>query len=118
MTLLHMGAEQFRRQLAELLNRVGYGGDQVIVERHGTPIAVLLPYSTFAAWEKSSGDKPVADQVVTLAAELEQARLAAGLSCEDMARTLQEDRLRTLREQYPEFLAAALATSPHAPSRS
>lgn len=47
MAVLRIGAEQLRRQLTEILSRVRYGGDQVIVERHGTPQAVVIPYSWY-----------------------------------------------------------------------
>ena len=52
MELLRVGAEEFRRKLSDLLNRVGYGKDRVIVERHGSPVAVLVPYEVYAAFEK------------------------------------------------------------------
>jgi prevent-host-death family protein len=47
MQTIHVGAEQFRRQLAELLNRVSYGREQVVIERHGSPQAVLIPYAVY-----------------------------------------------------------------------
>mgnify|MGYP001423342279 CR=1 FL=1 len=47
MQTVHIGAEQLRRELAHLLSRVSYAGDRVIVERHGTPQAVLISYSLY-----------------------------------------------------------------------
>jgi prevent-host-death family protein len=47
METIRIGAEQFRRELADLLARVAYGGEQVIVERHGTPQAVLISYTLY-----------------------------------------------------------------------
>jgi prevent-host-death family protein len=47
MHTVRIGAEQFRRELADLLSRVSYTGDRVIVERHGTPQAVLIPYELY-----------------------------------------------------------------------
>ena len=32
-----------RDTFADLLNRVAYGGEQVEIERHGKPVAVLVP---------------------------------------------------------------------------
>jgi prevent-host-death family protein len=106
MGVLQMGAEQFRRQLTDLLNRVGYGGDQVIIERYGAPIAVLLPYSLYASLEARRDTASPVEQVPALAAALQEARQAAGLSYEDLARQLQAERLRTLREKYPDFAAS------------
>jgi prevent-host-death family protein len=47
MAIRRVGAEQFRRELADILARVSYGGDQVIVERHGTPQVAVIPYTLF-----------------------------------------------------------------------
>lgn len=49
MTELHIGAEQFRRQLTDLLNRTSYGQEHIIIERHGTPLAALIPYALYEA---------------------------------------------------------------------
>ncbi len=52
MQAYRVSAEQFRRQLADVLNRVSYGGDKVIVERYGSPQAVLIPYGTYQQFEE------------------------------------------------------------------
>lgn len=49
MTEIRTGAEQFRRQLTDLLNRVSYGGDHIVIERHGTPLAALIPFQLYEA---------------------------------------------------------------------
>lgn len=49
MAQLHIGAEQFRRQLTDLLNRTSYGRDHIIIERHGTPLGALIPFSLYEA---------------------------------------------------------------------
>ena len=36
---------QARAELAELVNRVGYGGERVVLTRHGRPLAALVPAS-------------------------------------------------------------------------
>ncbi|MET7713769.1 type II toxin-antitoxin system prevent-host-death family antitoxin [Streptomyces sp. NPDC005407] len=36
-------AEDARRQFADLLNRVGFQGEQILITRHGKPIAKLVP---------------------------------------------------------------------------
>jgi len=55
MNQIHVGAEQFRRQLTDWLSRVGYGADHIIVERHGSPIAVLVP---FPFYEEATSQAP------------------------------------------------------------
>lgn len=47
MTETHIGAEQFRRQLTDLLNRVSYGGEHLIIERHGTALAAVIPFQIY-----------------------------------------------------------------------
>ena len=38
-----MTAEDARRQFADLLNRVGFKGESILITRHGKPIAKLVP---------------------------------------------------------------------------
>lgn len=96
-------AEHFHCQLTDLLNRVGYRGDAVIVERNGCPIAVLRPYEPLrAALERSQN---AVEQVPMHAVHLEAAGEAAGLSYEELARQLQAERFRTLYEKYAQFAA-------------
>ena len=101
METLRVGAEQFRRQLTDFLNRVGYAGDEVIVERNGRPIAILKPYTASEAAPQEPAN-PI-EHVPALAAQLEAAREASGISYEELAEQLQAERLRTLREKYPDF---------------
>lgn len=49
MAELRIGAEQFRRQLTDLLNRTCYGQDHIIIERHGTPLAAVIPFDLYEA---------------------------------------------------------------------
>lgn len=103
METIRVGAEQLRRQLTDLLNRVGYGGDEVIVERNGRPLVVLKPYAD----RDQTGGQPSnqVERTPALANELENARLTAGISYEELERALRLERLRTLREKYPDYAA-------------
>lgn len=38
-----MTAEEARRNFANLLNEVGFQGEEVLITRHGKPIARLVP---------------------------------------------------------------------------
>lgn len=40
---LEISVTEARAQFSELLNRVGYGGEEVVITRHGKPLAVLMP---------------------------------------------------------------------------
>ena len=109
MTILRVGAEQFRRQLTELLNRVAYGGDYVVVERHHTPIAVVAPVDTLDlasvnAFREPAVEYAPAEVTARMAEEIEKARIEADLSYEEMAEGMLAERLRTLREKYPDFI--------------
>jgi prevent-host-death family protein len=43
MTKKHIGAREARTQFADLLGRVGYGGEIIVVERFGKPMAAMIP---------------------------------------------------------------------------
>ncbi len=43
MTEKRIGARDARAQFADLLGRVGYGGDVVVIERFGKPMAAMIP---------------------------------------------------------------------------
>lgn len=38
-----MTAEEARRNFADILNEVGFGGEQILITRHGKPVAKLVP---------------------------------------------------------------------------
>jgi prevent-host-death family protein len=42
-----IGAREARRQFADLLGRVGFGGEIAIVERSGKPMAALIPVELY-----------------------------------------------------------------------
>jgi prevent-host-death family protein len=46
--VLKYGAREARSKFAEVLGRVGYGGEVVIVERSGKPVAVVVPVDMYA----------------------------------------------------------------------
>jgi prevent-host-death family protein len=42
-----IGAREARRRFADLLGRVGYGGEVAIVERSGKPMVALIPVDLY-----------------------------------------------------------------------
>jgi len=42
-----IGAREARRRFADLLGRVGYGGEVAIVERSGKPMMALIPMEIY-----------------------------------------------------------------------
>ena len=54
---------QARAELAELINRVVYGGERVVVTRHGKPLAALVSAADLRRLEDL--DRPVEDQVLS-----------------------------------------------------
>ncbi|MGW7052445.1 type II toxin-antitoxin system Phd/YefM family antitoxin [Streptomyces sp. NPDC054887] len=52
---------QARAELAELINRVVYGGERVVVTRHGKPLVALVSAADLARLE---GDAEAADEPV------------------------------------------------------
>src|SRR4051812_6903140 len=37
----------FRRSLADIINRVSYRGERIVLERRGKPVAVLIPVEEY-----------------------------------------------------------------------
>lgn len=47
---------QARAELAELVSRVGYTGERIILTRHGKPLAALVPVEDLEALERRRAD--------------------------------------------------------------
>lgn len=105
MAEIRIGAEQFRRQLTDLLNRVSYGADHVVVERHGTALAALIPFALYEAIlvaeipqkldRHSTSDSNTAD----LAAEIEAVLQSSGITYKAREEEAQEAPAALLRER-------------------
>ncbi|MEU6844540.1 type II toxin-antitoxin system Phd/YefM family antitoxin [Streptomyces sp. NPDC046716] len=56
---------QARAELAELINRVVYGGERVVVTRHGKPLVALVSAADLERLEKmgSQAEEPVITSV-------------------------------------------------------
>ena len=46
-TPISLGAREARSQFADLLGRVHYGGETIIVERSGKPMAAMIPIELY-----------------------------------------------------------------------
>ena len=44
---------EVRRSFGKLVQDVAARGDKIIVERHGTPVAVLVPLEVYEQWKRS-----------------------------------------------------------------
>ncbi|MFF0474654.1 type II toxin-antitoxin system Phd/YefM family antitoxin [Streptomyces sp. NPDC004284] len=54
---------QARAELADLINRVVYGGERVVVTRHGKPLVALVSAADLERLEEA--EKPADEQVVS-----------------------------------------------------
>ena len=45
--VVHMGAREARQRFSELIGRVHYGGETVILESSGKPMAAVIPLETY-----------------------------------------------------------------------
>lgn len=59
---------QARADLADLVSRVGYSGERILLTRHGKPLAALVPLADLEALER-----PAAEVGFTLAPAVEPA---------------------------------------------
>ncbi|MEU0629408.1 type II toxin-antitoxin system Phd/YefM family antitoxin [Streptomyces sp. NPDC005989] len=67
---------QARAELAELINRVVYGGERVVVTRHGKPLVALVSAADLERLEK--GGAAVEEQVISSVSSLDSAVSAPG----------------------------------------
>ena len=109
MAEIHIGAEQFRRQLTDLLNRTSYGNDHIIIERHGTALAALIPFQLYEALVAAGIPEKLAHLTMSpteesdLATQIEA--ILAGEGSEQMYSTTVETT-RQLQEQAQAYYAA------------
>ncbi|MDX2560520.1 type II toxin-antitoxin system Phd/YefM family antitoxin [Streptomyces sp. TX20-6-3] len=54
---------QARAELADLINRVVYGGERVVVTRHGKPLVALVSAADLE--ELEAAEKPADEQVIS-----------------------------------------------------
>lgn len=105
MAEIRIGAEQFRRQLTDLLNRVSYGADHVVVERHGTALAALIPFALYEAIlaaelpQKLAGHSASDSGTSELAAEIEAVLQSNGVTYKARDEEVQEAPAALLRER-------------------
>ncbi|MFJ4685281.1 type II toxin-antitoxin system Phd/YefM family antitoxin [Streptomyces sp. NPDC088789] len=67
-----------RAELAELINRVVYGGERVVVTRHGKPLVALVSAADLERLEEPEGaPEPAEEQVIGSVAAVRQVASAA-----------------------------------------
>jgi prevent-host-death family protein len=71
---MNISIAEIRNNLADALNRVAYGGERLILERRGKPVAALVSMEDLAVLEKT-GDE--ADRKAVRAARKEKGRPVA-----------------------------------------
>ena len=49
-----VGTHEAKTRLSEYINRVRYGGERIVIERHGKPVAALVSTGDLARLEESS----------------------------------------------------------------
>ena len=48
-----VGAFEFRRRFGKVLQDIAARGDRYIVERHGEPVAAVVPVEVYEQWKRS-----------------------------------------------------------------
>ncbi|MDT0393400.1 MULTISPECIES: type II toxin-antitoxin system Phd/YefM family antitoxin [Streptomyces] len=68
---------QARAELADLINRVVYGGERVVVTRHGKPLVALVSADDLRRLEElRESAEPAEDQVISTVAGVREAASA------------------------------------------
>lgn len=76
---------QARAELAELINRVVYGGERVVVTRHGKPLVALVSAADLerleaAASQAAAGEPAEAEEIISTVSRLGNRGTGAGWS--------------------------------------
>ena len=71
---------QARAELAELINRVVYGGERVVVTRHGKPLIALVSAADLQRLEneEAAAEEAVEEQVISSVSSLRSVSSATG----------------------------------------
>jgi prevent-host-death family protein len=51
-----VGAFEVRRSFGRILQQVTVKGDRVVVERHGEPVAAVVPIDVYNQWKRSRAE--------------------------------------------------------------
>jgi len=70
MTIL-IGARDLRQKFAEILGKVGFGGDVAVVERSGKPMAAIIPIEMY---QQLIAEREARFQIVEKIQNAQQAR--------------------------------------------
>ncbi|WP_416980897.1 type II toxin-antitoxin system Phd/YefM family antitoxin [Streptomyces sp. T028] len=87
---------QARAELADLINRVVYGGERVVVTRHGKPLVALVSAADLERLDEL--DRPVEEQVISSVASVREVgsapreRQRFGIAAEHRGGTAAEHR--------------------------
>ncbi|MFD4137438.1 type II toxin-antitoxin system Phd/YefM family antitoxin [Streptomyces sp. NPDC058572] len=69
---------QARAELADLINRVVYGGERVVVTRHGKPLVALVSAADLARLEQEQEQEAAEEQVISSVSSLGSVTSASG----------------------------------------
>ncbi|MEW2221822.1 type II toxin-antitoxin system Phd/YefM family antitoxin [Streptomyces sp. NPDC006990] len=64
---------QARAELAELINRVVYGEERVVVTRHGKPLAALVSAADLERLEAADRDQQAPEEIVSTVSGIREA---------------------------------------------
>jgi prevent-host-death family protein len=72
-----VSVNEAKTRLSEYLNRVRYGGERFVVERHGKPVGALVSLEDLAALETAKGEPEVDDKEAAFWRQMEEEGLVA-----------------------------------------
>lgn len=49
----HTSASEARRRFGRLLQSIAASGDRCVIERHGEPVAAVVPIAVYEQWKRS-----------------------------------------------------------------
>lgn len=73
------GIHEAKTHLSDYVNRVAYGGERIVLERHGKPIAALVGLEDLRRIESLAAEAAEADDLAAREARFRQALGQAGI---------------------------------------
>lgn len=83
---LEIPVTEARAQLSDLINRVGYGGERIVLTRHGKPLVALVPAADLEATPTRDEEPAV---LLDLSAQPGRSRSSYTIAAEDPSGPIQ-----------------------------
>lgn len=93
--VVRMGAREARQKFSEMLGRVHYGGETVILESSGKPMAAVIPLETYEKMMEREARFSIVDKIRDSVPEYPEEEVDA-----DVAEAVAHARMRSVERRH------------------